>query len=52
MRLDARINPFVPPSRESQEAILKESQGAGLVTVNRPEDYVKELKVERGFSSH
>ena len=26
MRLDARITPFVPPSRESQEAILKESQ--------------------------
>ena len=29
--------------------ILKESQGAGLVAVNRPEDYVKELKVERSF---
>ena len=29
--------------------ILKESQGAGLVTVNRPEDYVKELKVESIF---
>ena len=34
--------------------ILKESQGAGLVTVNRPEDNVKELKgaMERIFYSH